>query len=73
MIHQNLLSKVSWRLNVIDGNEKPKIRLPQTPFVVIENSPVNTVIGSITIFDEDYDDTHTTHFKITYSNGKCSK
>ena len=50
-------------VKVIDGNEKPKIRLPQTPFVVIENSPINTVIGSITIFDEDYDDTHTAILK----------
>ena len=67
------------KINVIDRNEKPQVRLPHMPFLVEENSPINTVLGSILIFDEDYSDTHTTLLKaptavgIAIDNGVCTE
>ena len=45
-------------INLKNVEEIPKIRLLQNPYFVQENVPLNTLVGTVIIFDEDFYDTH---------------
>ena len=47
------------RVHLENVNESPQIELLKIPYAVQEDSPLNTVVGAIKFFDEDFQDEHT--------------